>query len=339
MLKPAHKLTIGRKVVDTTDEPQASTVVDLQVALDLDTPADSFRLVLGNVGGLHPARDDEAIIELGYADNGGLTQVIAGKVASVAANATATRVIGYSGADALLRKFVETTYERKKAGEIARALADQAGVDVASAANGIHFPTYVVDGRRSIYRHLHDLAALCGFDVYLNHEGKLVFEKFVNGKRLHMFDQGKHIVELDVLRTPRLAGRVEAWGESPTGTQGDDASAWLTRDFSGTRGQAGAGDLFLLERPALRTRGAAQTAAQAALTEIERRTLRGRVVTIGRPEIRLGDAIRLREMPDDTLNGNYQVRSVTHRITKLGGFTTAVGFRAIAINGSPPAVS
>ena len=34
MLKPAYKLTIGRKVVDTTDEPKASTVVDLKVALD-----------------------------------------------------------------------------------------------------------------------------------------------------------------------------------------------------------------------------------------------------------------------------------------------------------------
>jgi phage protein D len=333
MLNPAYKLSIGGKVVDTTDEPQASTVVDLAVALDLDTPADSFRLVLGNVGGLRPARDDEAIIELGYADDGGLTQVIAGKVVSVEPNMTTTRVVGYSGADLLLRTFVEQTYESKNAGDIVRDLASKAGVDVAVAEAGIRFPSYVVDGRRSAYQHLRDLAELCGFDVYINHENRLVFEKFFNGKRVHFLDHGKHIIELDVLRTPARVGRVEAWGESPTGSQGEGAAAWLSRDFSGSRGQAGSGSLFLLERSALRTRDAARIAAQAALTEIERRTLRGRVVTLGRPEIRLGDAIRLRELPDETLNGNYQVRNVTHRITKLGGFTTTVGFRAIATGG------
>jgi hypothetical protein len=57
--------------------------------------------------------------------------------------------------------------------------------------------------------------------------------------------------------------------------------------------------------------------------------LRGRLLTIGRPEVKLGDAIRLREMQDESLNTIFQVRNVTHRITKLGGFTTTVGFQAI----------
>ncbi len=333
MLKPAYKLSIGGKVVDTTDEPQASTVVDLKVALDLDTPADSFTLALGNVGGLRPERGDEAIIELGYADNGGLKQVMAGKVVSVRFDPVTTQVIGYSGADAFLRTFVEKTFESKSAGEIVRDLAGQAGIDVAAAEDGIIFPFYVIDGRRSFYEHMRDLAALCGFDLYLNNEGKLVFEKFINGKLVHVFEYGKHIVEIDALRRPPRAGRVEAWGESPTGSDGEEAAAWLTRDFSGSRGQAGSGDLFLLERSALRTRDAARAAAEGALTEIKRRGLTGRVVTIGRPEIKLGDAIRLREAPDEKLNGNYQARSVTHRITKLGGFTTTVGFRAIATDG------
>src|SRR5260221_10778694 len=74
MLKPAYKLTIGGKVVDTTDEPKASTVVDLAVYLDLDTPADAVQLTLGSVGFLKPKQDDDATIELGYADNGGVPQ-------------------------------------------------------------------------------------------------------------------------------------------------------------------------------------------------------------------------------------------------------------------------
>src|SRR5574341_2167011 len=234
MLSPAYKLTIGRKLVDTADEPQASTVVDLTVALDLDTPADSFTLALGNVGGLEPARDDEATIELGYSDNGGLTQVMSGLVATVEPNLTTTRVVGYSGANALLRTFVEKTFERKTAAEIVRELADEAGVDVATAEDGINFPVYVVDGRRSVYVHLRDLAELCGFDLYFNSENELVFEKFINGKTVHVFEYAKHIIELDVLRAPPLAGRVEAWGESPTSSDGADAASWLT-DRKSTR--------------------------------------------------------------------------------------------------------
>jgi phage protein D len=329
MLKPAYKLTIGSKLIDTTDEPKASTVVDLQVALDLDTPADGFTLVMGNVGSFRPARDDETKIELGYADNGGFKQVLKGKVVTVEPNLTTTRVAGFSGADALLRTFVNQTYENKTAGAIVRDLADKARVEVATAEDGITFPAYVIDGRRSVYLHMHDLAELSGFDVYIDTDGKLVFEKFINGKTVHVFEFAKHIVALDVDRTPPLAGSVEAWGESAASNRGEDAWAWLTTDFSGSKGSAGSGALLLRERPALRTREAARTAADATLTNIQRRTLRGQLLTIGRPEVKLGDAIRFQGLADDSLNTLFQVRSVSHRITKVRGFTTSVGFRAI----------
>jgi phage protein D len=134
-----------------------------------------------------------------------------------------------------------------------------------------------------------------------------------------------------VLRTPAVAGRVEAWGESPTGSRGDSAWPWLTTDFKGSRGQAGSGSLLLLERPALRTRLAAHTAAQSALMEIQRRTLRGRLVILGRPQVRLGDSIRLKGLADESLNAFFQVRRAVHRITKTGGFTTEIGFRSLEV--------
>lgn len=330
MLSPAYKLTLGSKLIDTTDEPKASTVVDLTVALDMDTPSDEFRLVLGNVGRFRPARDDEAKIELGYADNGGLTQVMAGDVFRVEPNLTTIQVAGHSAAEKLLRTFVEQTYENKTAGAIVRDLADKAGVDVATAEDGINFPAYVVDGRRSAYHHIRDLAGLCGFDLYINADGKLVFEKFIGGKTVHVFEFAKHIIELEAEKSNSRAGQVEAFGESRAGQNGDESWAWLTKDFSGAKGQAGSGDpLLLLEKPALRTRDGARAAAQATMTAIQRRTLRGRLLSLGRPEVKLGDAIRLSGMADAALNVNFQVRSVTHRITKLGGFTTTVGFRSI----------
>jgi len=332
MLTPAYKLTIGSHIIDTTDKPQASTVTELTVVLDLDTPADSFTLVLGQVGGVKPRRDDKVKLELGYADNGGLTQVMVGTVVTVEPNLTSMHVIGYSAASALLHTYFDNTYEGKTAGAIVRDLAAKASVDVATASDGIKFPAYVVDGRRSLYSHMQDLATLCGFDLYINTDGQLVFEKFTNGKTVHVLEYAKQLVALDVLQTPPLASMVQAWGESPGGDQGDNSWAWLTKNFSTWEGKAGSGDNpLLLERPELRTAQAASAAANAALTAIQQRTLRGQLHTIGRPEVTLGDAIQLRGLPDDTLNKNFQVRSVRHRITKRGGFTTDIGFRAIAL--------
>jgi phage protein D len=125
--------------------------------------------------------------------------------------------------------------------------------------------------------------------------------------------------------------QVTAWGESPGSGQGDDPWAWLTQDFSGQKGTSGSGSpTLLLEEPALRTSDAAATAADAAETAIRRRKLRGRLVGLGDPSIKLGDAVRLKGLPDGGLDGSYQVRAVTHRITKTCGFTTAVQFRAIS---------
>jgi phage protein D len=326
-LTPAYKITIGGKVVDTTDEPKASTIVDVTVALDMDTPADTVTLVLGNVNGLKPSRDDTAKIALGYTDDDELTQVMAGTVATVEPNLATTRVVAHAGSAALLRTFVDQTFEGKAAGDIIRDLAKRAGVEVATASDGINFPAYVVDGRRSVQHHMQDIADFCGFDLYVDSDGKLVFEKMGDGNTVHVLEFGKDVLDVDIRQNPARAASVEVWGESPTGSHGDEAWPWLIKDFSSSKGSAGSGAAFLLERPVLRTHAAAQTAAEAALTTIQRRTRRGYVRTVGNPKVKLGDAVRLRANPTDSLNSTYHVRRVTHRITKLRGFTTTIGVR------------
>jgi phage protein D len=329
MLNPAYKLTLGGKLIDTTDEPRASTVVQLRVDVDMSAQAGCARLVLGEVGGVRPQPGDEVKIELGYADNGGLTQVMAGTVEIIEPGLITTRVIVYSGASALLRTFVEQSFEDKTAGEIVSDLAGRSGVDQGNIEDGITFPAYVIDGRRNAYHHMRDLADLCGFDLYFNAAGELVFEKFVGSRQVHVFEYSKHIAGLEAQQVPARAGSVEAWGESPSGSQGEGAWAWLTKDFSGSKGTAGSGPRFLLERAALRTREAARIAASAALTTIQNRSLQGRLLSVGRPEVMLGDAIELRQMPQESLNQTFQVHAIRHQITKLGGFTTRIDFRAM----------
>ncbi|NJK51926.1 MAG: hypothetical protein HC936_02360 [Leptolyngbyaceae cyanobacterium SU_3_3] len=172
--------------------------------------------------------------------------------------------------------------------------------------------------------------AFCGFDLYINSENQLVFKKFLNGNVVHIFEYGKQVLSLDVLKTPPRASSVEVWGESPGGSRDQQAWVWLTRDFSSSKTIVGSGaPKLLLERSTLRTRDATRIAANAALTAIQRRTLRGRLLAIGRATVKLGDAIRLQDVPDEALNDTFQVRSVTHHITKQNGFTTAIEFQSL----------
>jgi phage protein D len=331
MLTPGYKLTIGKTTIDTTHQAQASTLVELTVALDMARSADSVTVVLGQVGGqLRASLRDKVTVALGYADGGSFTQVIAAAVVSVEPNLNVDRIIAFSAAETLLRSYVEETYENQTAGAIVRDLAGKAKVPVATVEEGINFPAYVIDGRRSFFRHMRDLADLSGCDLYFNNTGGLMFEKFVTPKALHVFEHPKDILELQVTHAIPVAGLVQAWGESPSDTDGAGASAWLTKNFGPSKGTAGSGKpILLLERPALRTRAAAGTAALAEETNIRRSELRGSLVAAGRPEVRLGDAVQLRAVPDPSLNHTFQVRAITHRLTKSKGFTTEIGFRAI----------
>lgn len=328
LLKPAYKLTIGDKIVDTTDEPQASTVVALVVDLDLAAPADSFTLTLGQVGGFQPQRDDDAKIELGFEDE--LTQVMLGKVLTADNGLTTRRVIGHGAARLLLAASATETFLSLTAGQIVERLAERAAVPVERAEPGITFPAYVIDGRRNLYRHLHDLADLCGFDLYINSAGKLVFAPFRSGNAIHIFEFGKQIIELEMEQRPPLAGQVQVFGESAGGGQGDNAWAWLTKDFSGLKGTGGdAQPVLLLEQAVARTGEAAQAVAEAAFTRLTRQRLRGTLLSTGQPKVKLGDAIELRDLPDAAANGTFQVHRVRHSIDKTRGFTTRIGFRSI----------
>ena len=330
MLTPAYRLNVGSRVVDTTDEPRASTLVDLTVELGQDVPADAATLVLGNVGGLRPAAGESASIELGYADEGagGVEKVFTGKVEHVDAGVAVTRVLLAGAAAPLLRTFTDETFEGQTAGALLRDLAGRAGVRVGEAEAGISFPAYVVDGRRSLGHHLREMASLSGLDLWTDPQGRLLMKRWAGGRIVHELKYGSDVLDVELMRLPPLAGKVQAWGESPTGAEGTEAWGWLTPDFEGSRGEAGDGGLLLLERPVLRTRDAARTAAEAALAEIRRRAVRGRLRTLGRPGVRPGDALKLEGTPGGALDGTYAVRGVTHRMTKTGGFVTDAHFQA-----------
>ncbi len=191
--------------------------------------------------------------------------------------------------------------------------------------DGVHFLAYVADNGRNAYQHIRALALKSGFDVYTTPDGKLVFRPFTGSITTHVLEYGQHLVRLAVSAAPQAAGEVQLFGESPADAEGDEAFAWLTKSF--TPGAAGSGaPLLLVQDPSLRTQTAAGAAARAEAKRQQQRALTGHLRALGRPQVKLGDAIRLSGAPDDRMNADFQVRRVRHTLTKKGGFTTEIGF-------------
>jgi phage protein D len=323
--KPIYRLVIGDAEIDVTEDVSASTVVWLDVERSMEAPADRFELRLAPVGGIQPVEDDDVSIELGFDDT--LIQVFSGLVTEVVPEVTALRVVGLSPVQALMGFRLDQTYENRSAGQIVRDLASQAGVNTGTIEDGIRFPAYVIDSRMNAARHIHRLAERCGFDAYVLPGGELEFRQFTKSSADHVFTYGQDILDYSLTVRPERAAQVIVEGESPASAEGDDAASWLTRGFQQGQASGGGGsETVLVEDPAIRTTEAANLRAEGVLRRLRQRAITGTLRALGRPEVKLGDAIRIEDAPDDRLNNVFQVRAVRHRLSKRVGLVTQVEF-------------
>ena len=173
---------------------------------------------------------------------------------------------------------------------------------MATADDGINFPAYVIDGRRSVYQHMQDLADLCGFDLYINPMASW-FSKNSSAARPSTYSSMPNTSSLLRCSTRRSSLEGGSLGRKPGGQPWRRCLGWLTKDFSGSKGTAGTGVRFCCWNgrrcgPATR-RG---TAAEAALHGHSAPHPARPLLSLGRPEVKLGDAIRLSGLADDSLN-------------------------------------
>ncbi|VTR92930.1 phage protein d : Putative uncharacterized protein OS=Moorea producens 3L GN=LYNGBM3L_06070 PE=4 SV=1: Phage_GPD [Gemmata massiliana] len=328
MLYPRYRWTVGTTQLDSGSDPVPGAGLSFSLAADLFVAVDSVVASFGAAKSNPASLGDVVRLELGYKDSGPFELVFTGRVTSIDASLTTTTVTAHGATDLLARLHLSLNYDSRTAGAIVSDLAGQAGVPVATAKDGIDLPTFAVRRHRSAYEHVRALADLCGFDLYADPTGALVFAPFQGGRATHVMQYGAQILAFELEERRPRAGRVEVWGESPGQADNQLAWAWLSRDFRPLLGKAGDDDpLRLLERPVVRTGAAAQAAADAALARLKRQTRQGQVRTLGRPEVRLGDAIELRGLPQSDANGKYQVRAVRHNLDKRRGFTTTVRFQ------------
>jgi len=304
-------------------EEWAAALVEVVVEAGAAPSVDSAELCLAAAGRVSVALDDGGSVKMGYGD-GGNDPVFAGTVFAIRRDLSGrTRVTTANGGAALASLRLNRSYEKRKAGEIVRDLAGEAGVATAGVEDGPKLPFYVVDDGRNAWVHVADLADRCGFLAWFDTDGKLVFGPASEGRPAQTFAYGRDVLALDAVEGKPAAGAVTTVGEGAAGTKGEDAWSWLVKDPSGVTGTAGSGTPERLHRDrALRTADAARGAAQGLAAAAAARAATARLLVPGAPKATVGATVALDGAPDGALNGTYVVRGVRHRYAKRAGFSS-----------------
>jgi hypothetical protein len=143
----------------------------------------------------------------------------------------------------------------------------------------------------------------------------------------HTFYYGIDLLSLTLLKQRASVGHVTVAGEGAASSNGQDAWPWLLKDATSMTGVVGDGDQLLPIRDgAVRSKDAADQAAQQKLGAVKDGASRGRFRVLGFPTVRLGDAIEIKEAPKPELNGLFKVIGVRHILSKTAGFLTEVDF-------------
>ena len=315
LLHPNYSINIGSKKI----EPSSNDLIRLTIDLHLDTPADSCR------ASLRPGkwtadlkRDDSVTVALGYESDS--EPVFAGSLDSIERTLSNVRTFSLSGALKLLDLRVNEIYADQNAGDIVKDLAKKAGLDVDEIQVGIDLPKYYVGTSRNAYDHIRELAERCAYDVFVTPDNKLAFKEY-KPKVTHLFEYAKHIISIEAVFREPTYGSVKAYGESPSSKKGSDTSHWLTKDD--VTNEVGSGNQLEIIDSSIRDTDTAEKVAKAKLKALSFSKF-FKLTVVGSPKVKLGDAVKVKSMPAESLNGEFKVMRVEHILSKDEGFITHI---------------
>lgn len=323
MQNVAYKITLGGTTLQSGNK---SRLLSLDVQAALNVPSHRCQITVDANVPLTVNAQDRVQVELGYDTT--LRRVFTGQASRVAAHLTQVQVEALSSFTALTHAHVNQVYEKQTAQEIVENQLGKLKVKKARVEKGVNFASYTLSASRSVWANLQTLAQQCGFDFYADHEDQACFAAY-RPSQIHQFTYGTHILEYQWESFSQPVDGIEVYGESPAGQgQSDDASTWLTKkEVKGRAGQS-TGTLLRLVDASARNPNLANEIANNRLTSYKA-TARGRVCLLGAPEVRLGDAIKLAQMPVAAHNSQLRVIGVRHRISVSRGFTTDVDWEKV----------
>ncbi len=317
MFKPNYKVQIGGT---TYESGPSSEIKSIAVGFEINSLC-SFDIILVNTkNSAKLKRGDDVSITVGYENN--LNEIFRGNIDTVEPDISTIRISGLNGMSKLLNKRVNQLYEKQLAGKIVEDVASKCSVSKEKIEDGIEFPMYAVDNTKTVYEYILNLGEMCGFDFYLTIENKLVFKKYEK-KTTHTYTYSKNIINHEIIRHIPQYESVDVYGESSSSFKGAETSHWLTK--KNVAGKEGTGDGMFVHDLSIRDTDSAKNVAKAKLSKIKK-TVYGRVKVLGNPDIKLGDAIKVVDMPAENMNGEFQVKSIHHKLNKNSGFTTEIEY-------------
>ena len=321
-LHPVFKVQVGSSSLET----EGSEVIDIAIRVSMDSAPGHFEssVKLGEKAGAM-SKDDKVVVSLGYGKNGDrdLGVVFTGTVESI--SSTGPKVMVMSPLTKLYSLRIDRFYNGQYAGDIVKDLAKEAQIQTDVVSNGIKFPSYVINRHKTGFEHIAELAKLCGFDFYATSEGKIVFDEYKPSASPHPLEYGKNILEIQLVDETPAADSVRVAGSSPSGTKGEDKHFWMTK--KSVEDQVGSGsNQVLIQNSALKDPATTKAVAEAVLKKMKAATTVNLKI-LGNEKIMLGDTVKIQNVPQASLNGEFQVREIEHVLATSEGFTTTLTCR------------
>lgn len=258
---------------------------------------------------------DSLSIALGTVDSE--EDVLSGEVTSVSQTPGAVIIEGLGATATLSRSRRSETYVGQTVADIVRDLAGAAAVDEIEA--DLKLEAYSVDDRRTVWRHLNELAWLSGAEVGSSAAGGLRFLPIRSGAATRSFRHGAELLGW-ALASGRAA---DSPGVAPHGAAseaGQQKWHWLLRD-----------PLGIPDKPsrvvgAFHSRDAAGKLGEALEARAKRAALGGRLLLVGESKIRPGEIVGVSDLPG-SYPGPLRVLEVRHALN-AGGYTTSLTVEA-----------
>lgn len=308
-------------------DPWQEHVVTMQVECGLAPFVDSAAISVALTPQTPPfGLADSATVALGYQDDA--PQVIfTGMVTEMRHGLGVQQVRMTNGGGALARLRLNQSFEQQSAGDMVRALADQAAVTLATVDAGGDYPFYVLSDRQSVYRHVAELAQQNNFAAWFTPDGTLMFAPLAEGDPVATFTYGDNLLALQMNEAAAVVDAVTVSGEGAAGSQGAKAWSWLVKDPTAVTSTAGEGaGPRLVHAPGLRTSALTQSTATGLVKRASMDKVGGRLLAMGASAVTVGSTIEIANAPPALANGRFLVHHVRHTFARQQGFTTLIQF-------------
>jgi hypothetical protein len=216
-----------------------------------------------------------------------------------------------------------STYERQNGGDIVRALASDAGVNLGSVDLDLPLAAYVAHQNMTAAEHITYLARLGGGLVHVDGDGDLqVIAQDIEEPEVALL-YGREIIAYEVKEQPLAPVRRVMAGGGPAGSP--EAPDVLRQTLAALPGDAPPPGPDAVWHPAavLRTPAAAKNASASAEVAAAAAGVELHAHCFLLPALRPGMVIEVQELPGELSGGPWLLTQVHHRIQPhLGGQTS-----------------